>query len=219
MSGGVSDEVVYDEVAASDLLPETPVLGCHEGTHFSQQVGVDILIELSDEQVESFVQQLNGLCDPCLLYLTRILEVFNEYSSVLLDSCGRCDKAVDLLDETHHESTRDDFESRDSDEIDLTCSAIAVLESNTEAVTQWMDRARIKVAEHRARQDEKEFAFELQCVQRWIRNARMEYARLSKINLLNYLFHIWQDGEFGTINQLRVGRLPEVQVTQSLFFF
>lgn len=43
--------------------------------------------------------------------------------------------------------------------------------------------------------------------------ARLE--RLSKINVLNSAFHIWQQGCFGTINGFRLGQLPHSQVEWS----
>eukprot|EP00742_Colponemidia_sp_Colp-10_P005050 GILJ01005396.1.p1 GENE.GILJ01005396.1~~GILJ01005396.1.p1 ORF type:complete len:418 (+),score=76.93 GILJ01005396.1:143-1255(+) len=37
--------------------------------------------------------------------------------------------------------------------------------------------------------------------------------RLKKTNVLNDVFHIWHDGHFGTINDLRLGRLPSQPVS------
>lgn len=37
--------------------------------------------------------------------------------------------------------------------------------------------------------------------------------RLRKTNIFNTTFHIWHSGHFGTINNLRLGRLPTVTVT------
>eukprot|EP00920_Eleutheroschizon_duboscqi_P041965 GHVT01100643.1.p1 GENE.GHVT01100643.1~~GHVT01100643.1.p1 ORF type:complete len:769 (+),score=192.40 GHVT01100643.1:1022-3328(+) len=36
---------------------------------------------------------------------------------------------------------------------------------------------------------------------------------LQRLNVTNDVFHIWQDGPFGTINGFRMGRLPEVPVS------
>lgn len=48
-------------------------------------------------------------------------------------------------------------------------------------------------------------------------DAQLHYAKeqldkLSKLNVLNTTFHIWQQGNFGTINGFRLGRLPHSQV-------
>ena len=48
-------------------------------------------------------------------------------------------------------------------------------------------------------------------------DAQLSYAkgqleRLSGLNVLNTTFHIWLQGNFGTINGFRLGRLPHIQV-------
>lgn len=42
--------------------------------------------------------------------------------------------------------------------------------------------------------------------------AQDEYEILKSVNVLNDCFYIWHDGLFGTINGLRMGRLPSVVV-------
>lgn len=45
---------------------------------------------------------------------------------------------------------------------------------------------------------------------------------LKRTNVLNDAFPIWHDGEFGTINNFRLGRLPKIPVRNfrpSLFIF
>jgi hypothetical protein len=39
---------------------------------------------------------------------------------------------------------------------------------------------------------------------------------LKRTNVLNDAFHIWHDGDFGTINNFRLGRLPNVPVSYFL---
>lgn len=46
-------------------------------------------------------------------------------------------------------------------------------------------------------------------------HAREQLDRLKKTNVLNDAFHIWHDGHFGTINGLRLGRLPAQPVEWS----
>ena len=45
-----------------------------------------------------------------------------------------------------------------------------------------------------------------------------ELSRLSSLNLLNEVFHIWYLGPFGTINGLRLGRTMEIQVQLFEYF-
>lgn len=43
--------------------------------------------------------------------------------------------------------------------------------------------------------------------------AQSQVEMLKRINVLNDAFHIWHDGDFGTINNFRLGRLPNVPVS------
>ena len=42
--------------------------------------------------------------------------------------------------------------------------------------------------------------------------AQMQLDKLKKTNVFNAIFHIWHSGQFGTINNFRLGRLPSVPV-------
>ena len=42
--------------------------------------------------------------------------------------------------------------------------------------------------------------------------AQSQLEMLKRTNVLNDAFHIWHDGDFGTINNFRLGRLPNVPV-------
>jgi beclin 1 len=42
--------------------------------------------------------------------------------------------------------------------------------------------------------------------------AQAQLEMLKRTNVLNDAFHIWHDGDFGTINNFRLGRLPNVPV-------
>ena len=48
---------------------------------------------------------------------------------------------------------------------------------------------------------------------------RHALSRLTSMNLLNEMFHIWYVGPFGTINGLRLGRTKEIQVRPHRSFF
>ncbi|KAJ9459711.1 Beclin-1-like protein B [Diplonema papillatum] len=51
--------------------------------------------------------------------------------------------------------------------------------------------------------------------ERYVILADEELGRLANTNLLNEAFHIWYEGHFGTINKLRLGRLPSQPVEQN----
>lgn len=48
--------------------------------------------------------------------------------------------------------------------------------------------------------------------QNFVRHASETLHRLGRYNVANDMFHIWHDGQFGTINGLRLGRLPSKPV-------
>ncbi|KAK0043185.1 beclin-1 [Biomphalaria pfeifferi] len=64
--------------------------------------------------------------------------------------------------------------------------------------------------------DQCRIASELEDEQRSVDNqlkyAQAQLDRLKKTNVFNATFHIWHDGEFGTINDFRLGRLPGIAV-------
>uniref|UniRef100_A0A8C4TGY8 Beclin-1 n=1 Tax=Erpetoichthys calabaricus TaxID=27687 RepID=A0A8C4TGY8_ERPCA len=53
---------------------------------------------------------------------------------------------------------------------------------------------------------------ELKSVDNQMRYAQIQLDRLKKTNVFNATFHIWHSGQFGTINNFRLGRLPSVPV-------
>ncbi|XP_059145767.1 beclin-1-like [Physella acuta] len=64
--------------------------------------------------------------------------------------------------------------------------------------------------------DQCRIAIELEDEQRSVDNqlkyAQAQLDRLKKTNVFNATFHIWHDGEFGTINDFRLGRLPGTSI-------
>ncbi|MFT7814714.1 beclin-1 isoform X1 [Arapaima gigas] len=53
---------------------------------------------------------------------------------------------------------------------------------------------------------------ELKSADNQMRYAQIQLDRLKKTNVFNATFHIWHSGQFGTINNFRLGRLPSVPV-------
>ena len=49
--------------------------------------------------------------------------------------------------------------------------------------------------------------------------AQSQLEMLKRTNVLNDAFHIWHDGDFGTINNFRLGRLPNVPVRSIICFY
>ncbi|KAG7268042.1 hypothetical protein CRUP_000225 [Coryphaenoides rupestris] len=57
---------------------------------------------------------------------------------------------------------------------------------------------------------------ELKSVDNQMRYCQVQLDRLKKTNVFNATFHIWHSGQFGTINNFRLGRLPSVPVEYRL---
>uniref|UniRef100_A0A674E2P3 Beclin-1 n=1 Tax=Salmo trutta TaxID=8032 RepID=A0A674E2P3_SALTR len=53
---------------------------------------------------------------------------------------------------------------------------------------------------------------ELKSVDNQMRYCQIQLDRLKKTNVFNATFHIWHSGQFGTINNFRLGQLPSVPV-------
>uniref|UniRef100_A0A9J7ZEA9 Beclin-1 n=1 Tax=Cyprinus carpio carpio TaxID=630221 RepID=A0A9J7ZEA9_CYPCA len=53
---------------------------------------------------------------------------------------------------------------------------------------------------------------DLKSVDNQMRYCQIQLDRLKKTNVFNATFHIWHSGQFGTINNFRLGRLPSVPV-------
>lgn len=53
---------------------------------------------------------------------------------------------------------------------------------------------------------------ENQSINNQLKYAQQQLDKLQKTNIFNLTFHIWHNNQFGTINGLRLGRLPTVEV-------
>lgn len=63
-----------------------------------------------------------------------------------------------------------------------------------------------------AKRQQLELDDELKSVDNQMRYCQIQLDRLKKTNVFNATFHIWHSGQFGTINNFRLGRLPSVPV-------
>ncbi|MEQ2270420.1 Beclin-1 [Xenotaenia resolanae] len=65
---------------------------------------------------------------------------------------------------------------------------------------------------HEFKRQQLELDDELKSVDNQMRYCQIQLDRLKKTNVFNATFHIWHSGQFGTINNFRLGRLPSVPV-------
>ncbi|XP_061565168.1 beclin-1 [Cololabis saira] len=88
---------------------------------------------------------------------------------------------------------------------DLTQSKIQSLQLDTEEQQYQKEYSEFK-------RQQLELDDELKSVDNQMRYCQIQLDRLKKTNVFNATFHIWHSGQFGTINNFRLGRLPSVPV-------
>lgn len=84
-----------------------------------------------------------------------------------------------------------------------------------------LEMKKVEFIEERYWQNYSEFQSELEnfkeeraAIRRKIDNATEQLERLKNTNVYNDTFHIWHDGLYGTINNFRLGRLPNGQTVE-----
>ncbi|XP_066554683.1 beclin-1 [Amia ocellicauda] len=82
------------------------------------------------------------------------------------------------------------------------------------AHTEQLDREELQYQKEYSefKRQQLELDDELKSVDNQMRYAQIQLDRLKKTNVFNATFHIWHSGQFGTINNFRLGRLPSVPV-------
>ncbi|RVE59463.1 hypothetical protein OJAV_G00188830 [Oryzias javanicus] len=88
---------------------------------------------------------------------------------------------------------------------DLTQSRIQSQQLDTEELQYQKEYSEFK-------RQQLELDDELKSVDNQMRYCQIQLDRLKKTNVFNATFHIWHSGQFGTINNFRLGRLPSVPV-------
>eukprot|EP01054_Gregarina_sp_Poly1_P010916 Gregarina_sp_Poly_1__10915@NODE_853_length_5957_cov_31_132767_g617_i0_p4_GENE_NODE_853_length_5957_cov_31_132767_g617_i0NODE_853_length_5957_cov_31_132767_g617_i0_p4_ORF_typecomplete_len334_score33_06APG6/PF04111_12/9_5e30Sfi1/PF08457_10/1_1_NODE_853_length_5957_cov_31_132767_g617_i08801881 len=155
---------------------------------------------------------LAHICDTCVVLITHGAEDFNSYCEFLLANapldCDLPSAWNALLPQIRSHRLKRQLKRQE-----LLLQRINDLKaSNQKALTSWVLHTRRMIGRSRVAVKMQEAKYQEECAQRWIAATKREYMRVSRINILNYVFYIWQEGEFGTINHLRLGRLPETPV-------
>eukprot|EP01055_Gregarina_sp_Pseudo9_P000100 Gregarina_sp_Pseudo_9__99@NODE_1065_length_1910_cov_10_547301_g997_i0_p1_GENE_NODE_1065_length_1910_cov_10_547301_g997_i0NODE_1065_length_1910_cov_10_547301_g997_i0_p1_ORF_typecomplete_len404_score19_56APG6/PF04111_12/1_3e39Atg14/PF10186_9/0_049_NODE_1065_length_1910_cov_10_547301_g997_i06541865 len=169
---------------------------------------VDETTILAEEDDAAVRQGLQQFCESCLCMITRSAEEFNNYCEHLLANVSEdCDLPAAwsrLLPQLPQ------CVVGMSNRRTTTMHQLKTL--NQKAIKSWLRMAQTMINHSQSVSQKQGAKYHDECVRRWMFLARKEYNRVSRISLLNYIFYIWQQGEFGTINHLRLGRLPEIQV-------
>ncbi|XP_077405981.1 beclin-1 [Vanacampus margaritifer] len=93
-------------------------------------------------------------------------------------------------------------------------AAVAQELSQSRGVAQQLDTEELQYQKEYSefKRQQLELDDELKSVDNQMRYSQIQLDRLKKTNVFNATFHIWHSGQFGTINNFRLGRLPSVPV-------
>lgn len=105
-------------------------------------------------------------------------------------------------------------ELRDKDqENKATLAALAEQEAEAQRLNQESNNYCKQFARHRY--DYMTVEDDYKSLETQLRYINYQLEKLKKTNIFNVTFHIWHSGHFGTINNLRLGRLPTAPVDWS----
>uniref|UniRef100_A0A663MIC4 Beclin 1 n=1 Tax=Athene cunicularia TaxID=194338 RepID=A0A663MIC4_ATHCN len=144
-------------------------------------------------------------------------------SVILLLSSRRCLEILEQMNEDDKEKLQMELKELALEEEQLI-QELEDVEKNRKIVAEDFERVRAEAErlEQEEAQYQKEYCEfkrqqlelddELKSVDNQMRYAQMQLDKLKKTNVFNATFHIWHSGQFGTINNFRLGRLPSVPV-------
>lgn len=168
------------------------------------------------------------ICEECT---DNLLDQMERQLDLAEDECKDYKKYLDQL-------TNGDEEDINLEELDAEYRKLEQEERELLAAVEKIEKERSDVASERKqladrlerlRADEDRYWREysdlnrqlMQCsddhasVERQLKYSENKLSQLQKTNVFNATFHIWHNGHFGTINNFRLGRLPNVPVEWS----
>ncbi|KAG8139806.1 hypothetical protein E2320_002560 [Naja naja] len=163
------------------------------------------------------------LCEECT---DTLLDQLDTQLNITENECQNYKKCLEILEQM----TEDDKEKLQLElkefalEEERLIEELEEVEQKRKALTE--DFEKVKTEAERLDQEEAEYQKEysefkrqqlelddeLKSVDNQMRYAQMQLDKLKKTNVFNATFHIWHSGQFGTINNFRLGRLPSVPV-------
>uniref|UniRef100_A0A023GN71 Putative beclin-like protein n=1 Tax=Amblyomma triste TaxID=251400 RepID=A0A023GN71_AMBTT len=168
------------------------------------------------------------ICEECT---DNLLDQMERQLDLAEDECKDYKKYLDQL-------TNGDEEEGDLEELDAEFRRLEQEEHELLVTVEKIEKERAEVESERKRlseqlerlrSDEDRYWREysdlnrqlMQCaddhasVERQLKYSENKLSQLHKTNVFNATFHIWHNGHFGTINNFRLGRLPNVPVEWS----
>ncbi|RXM32827.1 Beclin-1 [Acipenser ruthenus] len=119
-----------------------------------------------------------------------------------------------LLGELKDLSTEEEHLIQELENIEARRMRVAEDLARSRAETEQLDQEELQYQKEYSefKRQQLELDDELKSVENQMRYAQIQLDKLKKTNVFNATFHIWHSGQFGTINNFRLGRLPSVPV-------
>ncbi|XP_067869499.1 beclin-1 isoform X1 [Heterodontus francisci] len=172
----------------------------------SGQTDVDhpLCEECTDTLLDQLDQQLNVTENECQNYKNclEILEQMNE------------EDEEQLLEELKALNSKEDDLIQELENVEVKRKKVAddLTEVRAETDRLNQEEAQYQREYSEFKRQQLELDDELNSVDNQMRYAQIQLDKLKKTNVFNATFHIWHSGQFGTINNFRLGRLPSVPV-------
>ncbi|XP_054252890.1 beclin-1 isoform X3 [Indicator indicator] len=163
------------------------------------------------------------LCEECTDTLLDQLDTQLNITENECQNYKRCLEILEQMNEDDKEKLQMELKELALEEEQLI-QELEDVEKNRRVVAEDFERVRAEAErlEQEEAQYQKEYCEfkrqqlelddELKSVDNQMRYAQMQLDKLKKTNVFNATFHIWHSGQFGTINNFRLGRLPSVPV-------
>ncbi|NXX43546.1 BECN1 protein, partial [Tricholaema leucomelas] len=163
------------------------------------------------------------LCEECTDTLLDQLDTQLNITENECQNYKRCLEILEQMNEDDKEKLQTELKELALEEEQLI-QELEEVEKNRRIVAEDFERVRAEAErlEQEEAQYQKEYCEfkrqqlelddELKSVDNQMRYAQMQLDKLKKTNVFNATFHIWHSGQFGTINNFRLGRLPSVPV-------
>ncbi|XP_072417637.1 beclin-1 isoform X2 [Chiloscyllium punctatum] len=172
----------------------------------SGQTDVDhpLCEECTDTLLDQLDQQLNVTENECQNYKNclEILEQMNE------------EDEEQLLQELKALNSQENFLIQELENVEMKRKKVAddLAEVRAETERLHQEEAQYQREYSEFKRQQLELDDDLTSVGNQMRYAQIQLDKLKKTNVFNATFHIWHSGQFGTINNFRLGRLPSVPV-------
>ncbi|KAB0338319.1 hypothetical protein FD755_025277 [Muntiacus reevesi] len=162
------------------------------------------------------------LCEECT---DTLLDQLDTQFNVTENECQNYKRCLEILEQMNEDGSKQlglepkelALDKRLIQELEDVEKNRKIVAENLEKVQAEAERLDQKEAQYQReysefKRQQLELDDELKSVENQMRYAQMQLDKLKKTNVFNATFHIWHSGQFGTINNFRLGRLPSVPV-------